>query len=137
MTNRTTNKDSVSQRVLEIFKSTPNRTYGRRAMLLMFAPNDRTKVIGALKYWNNHGKLITTGRGIYRLNVGDMPTKPETPIQKPTGKRKYVRRVQPLEGNNREVAIYLSHARRKMRDKDSPEYMLVSLAYFTLTGKME
>jgi mRNA-degrading endonuclease RelE of RelBE toxin-antitoxin system len=48
-------------------------------------------------------------------------------------KRAYKRRA---AGPTGDAIIYLNHARNAMKNKDAPEYMLVSLALYTLQGKM-
>ena len=121
---------SIVNSVQKLFEVNPDQIFSRSQVMTTggYSKGNRIAVFAALKKLKARGVIANPDRGRYQLLNG-----PATPDEKP--KRKYVRKDN-LPGTSRDVMVYLNHARTSMKDKDSPAYMLVSLALLTLQGKI-
>ena len=134
------NPDSVAGKVRALFNNT-NKVWTRQEVVSMFDTKKQKACVDAeLARSVNLGfaKRVGTGKYLSLIKSNGHDYDPAASHDHEEAKqsiRKYTRREK-ATGPTADAIIYLNHARTAMKDKDSPEYMLVSLALYTLEGKM-
>lgn len=131
---------SIAGRVRALFNNT-NKVWTRQEVVSMFDTKKQKACVDAeLARSVNLGfaKRVGTGKYLSLIKSNGHDYDPAASHDHEEAKqsiRKYTRREK-ATGPTADAIIYLNHARTAMKDKDSPEYMLVSLALYTLEGKM-
>jgi len=125
-----------AEQIREYFTAFPDRVFSRQDVADRFPDKNTLSVYQAVTQSCQKGFLTRVTPGKYQLNKAGPSQK--TVVEKAKEyladeKRTYKKRE---AGPTGDAIIYLNHARAAIANKDSAGYMLVSLALYTLQGKM-